>query len=389
VTTTASRCAALRRLADQILEVGDLDGLTRLLTRALPAALGQPGSTLLVWNRRLDSFEALAPGETHLRPVRPEARVPAPDARHLISEGQLLEIPGGHGEAVLLPLMARTRLAGMLVLAPRAGRRRARPYSAAEVRLLSNLAARAALAIENQLYQRELIASERVTALGSMAGMLAHDLRGPMTVIRGYAETLQEGAVAEADVRERARIIVEMVDRLERMTAETLDFARGGGRLAALRVDVLLLLHEWLADIATQLPGLRVERDLEVPAGTLAQLDPDKLRRALTNLAANAHEAMQGRGRLRVRARLEVEATGRVLELLLSDEGPGVAAEVRERLFEPFVTAGKPYGTGLGLAVARHFVEDHGGSLVLLPDSPGAHFRVRLPLPLPAPPPGA
>ncbi len=380
MTTTASRRAALRRLADQILEVGDLDGLTRLLTQALPSALGLPMSTLLVWNRRLDSFEALAPGETRLRPVRPESATQAPEARYLISDGQLLDVPGDHGEGVLLPLMARTRLAGMLVLAPRAGRRGARPYSPAEVRLLSNLAARAALAIENQLYQRELIASERITALGSMAGMLAHDLRGPMTVIRGYAETLQEAGVAEADVRERARIIVEMVDRLERMTAETLDFARGGGRLAALRVDVLLLLHEWLADVGAQLPGLAVERDLGVPAGTFALLDPDKLRRALTNLAANAHEAMQGRGRLHVRARIELEPTGRVLELLLRDEGPGVTPEIRERLFEPFVTAGKPYGTGLGLAVARRFVEDHGGTLALLPDGPGAHFRLRLPL---------
>lgn len=381
MTTTASRCAALRRLADQILEIGDLEKLTRLLTQALPAALGLPTSTLLVWNRRLDSFEALAPGETRLRPVRPEARVPTPEARYLISEGQLLETAGDHGEAVLLPLMARARLAGMLVLAPRSGRRGRRPYAAAEVRLLSNLAARAALAIENQLYQRELIASERITALGSMAGMLAHDLRGPMTVIRGYAETLQEGGVDEADVRERARIIVEMVDRLERMTAETLDFARGGGRLAALRVDVLLLLHEWLADVGAQLPGLTVVRDLGVPPGTLALLDPDKLRRALTNLAANAHEAMRGQGRLHVHARVEAQPDGRVLDLLLSDEGPGVAPEVRERLFEPFVTAGKTYGTGLGLTVARHFVEDHGGSLTLLPDSPGAHFRVRLPLP--------
>ena len=67
--------------------------------------------------------------------------------------------------------------------------------------------------------------------------------------------------------------------------------------------------------------------------------------------------------------------------LVLSDEGPGVAPEVRDRLFEPFVTLGKKKGTGLGLAVARRFVEDHGGSLALLRDgAPGARFRIALPL---------
>jgi len=71
---------------------------------------------------------------------------------------------------------------------------------------------------------------------------------------------------------------------------------------------------------------------------------------------------------------------------VLADEGPGVPAEIRDRVFDPFVTAGKKGGTGLGLAVARRFVEDHGGTLELLPASqgPGARFRIVLPLQPPA-----
>ena len=73
--------------------------------------------------------------------------------------------------------------------------------------------------------------------------------------------------------------------------------------------------------------------------------------------------------------------------MVLADEGPGIPAEIRERLFEPFVTGGKKGGTGLGLAVARRFVEDHGGTLELLPASagPGARFRILLPLEAPTP----
>jgi signal transduction histidine kinase len=66
--------------------------------------------------------------------------------------------------------------------------------------------------------------------------------------------------------------------------------------------------------------------------------------------------------------------------LEIADSGPGVPAEIRERIFEPFVTHGKKRGTGLGLAVARRFVEEHGGTIELLPEGPGARFRITLPL---------
>jgi signal transduction histidine kinase len=369
------RTSALRLLADRILEAPDLDGLAALLTRRLPEALGLPAATLLLWDRKLDSFEAVSPGdETRARVLRPgEPGIPAPEARYMIADGQLLET-AGRGDGVLLPLMARSGLVGMLVLAPRRARR-GRPYAAPEVRGLSLVATRAALALENHLYQRELIASERMAALGTMAGMLAHDFRGPMTVIRGYAETLLEGPLAEEDLRQRARLIVEMVDRLERMTRETLDFAKGGGRVTRRPVVLPTALEEMAAGIAQELPGLAVVGHFSLSA-TAALLDVDKLRRAVGNIAANARDAMGGAGRFHISASI---ADGRLF-LLLADEGPGVPAAIRDRLFDPFVTQGKKGGTGLGLAVARRFLEDHGGTIELLPEGPGARFRIALPL---------
>jgi signal transduction histidine kinase len=387
--TRSSRSAALRRLTEQALEAPDLDALARLLTRTLPSTLRVASATLLLWDRRLDTFQALIPGETRIRSLRPEdPGLPAPEARYLISDGRIIETREGRAEGALLPLMARSGLAGMLVLGPRAGRRKI-PYRPAEVRLLSTLAARAALSLENHLYLRELVASERMAALGSMAGMLAHDLRGPMTVIRGYAETLAEGDVPREDVRARARTIVQMVDRLERMTAETLDFARGGGRLALRKVGLTIALADLFTGLALELPGLEIERHFDLPPAATAQLDLDKLARALGNMAANALQAMGGRGRLRVGACLQAsgDPPRECLVLTLADEGPGVPAEARARGFEPFFSAGKKRGTGLGLAVTRRFVEDHGGTVELLPDGPGARFRVELPVaPTPAGP---
>jgi signal transduction histidine kinase len=371
VSTTAkparrsSPARRLKRLADQLLEAPDVEGLTRLLTEALPGATGVADASLLLWDRKLETFQDL--------PRR--GRREEPRARYMITDGALLETHG-QDDGVLLPLMARSGLVGMLVLGPRRTRRES-AYPAALVKQLSRLAARAALALENHLYQREVIASERMAALGTMAGMLAHDFRGPMTVIRGYAETLlDEGGLPLREVRERADLIIKMVDRLERMTAETLDYARESNRLVLRNVNLSSMLYELAEGIPLEFPGLSVDHDIRVPKDTQASLDVDKLRRALGNIAANARDAMGGLGRLRLEADIEKGS----LVLLVSDGGPGVPAAIRDRIFEPFVTQGKKGGTGLGLAVTRRFVEDHGGSVELLPEGPGARFRIVLPL---------
>jgi signal transduction histidine kinase len=384
-----SHVPALRRLADEVLEVPDLDGLTRLLTRSLPETLDVGGASLLLWDRKLESFEGLAPEETRIHAVRPGGpEIPAPDARYLLSDGEVLETPTRDGEGTLVPLMARSGLVGMLVLGGQR-RRQKKHLSRPEARLLSLLAARSALALENHLYQKELIETERMAALGTMAGMLAHDFRGPMTVIRGYAETLLDPTLPGAEIRSRAELILQNVDRLERMTAETLDFARGKERLVRRAVLLSFFLQDLASGLARELPGLEVLTDLRLPPGSTAALDVDKLRRAVGNIAANARDAMGGRGRLHVEAWVEPgERTNGLaaerLVLVVSDEGPGVAESIRERVFEPFTTFGKKKGTGLGLAVARRFVEDHEGSVELLPasDAParGARFRITLPL---------
>jgi signal transduction histidine kinase len=381
----ASSLTSLRRLADQVLEAADLDGLVRILTRSLPAALDIRGATLLLWDRRLETFEGVAPagGETHMHPLRPGSDgLGAPETRYLLSDGQLLETPG-KGEGTLVPLMARGGLAGMLVLGPKR-RHGSLPLRPSEARLVSVIAARSALALENHIYQKELISSERMAALGTMASMLAHDFRGPMTVIRGYAETLLEPGLGPGEVQARASLIVEAVDRLERMTGETLDFARGGARLARRTVSLPVFLTELSRGLSSELPGVEVVRAFEVPPDTTASLDVDKLRRVVSNIAANARDAMGGTGRIHISARTRAaDGEGDELELVLADEGPGVAPEVRERLFQPFATFGKKKGTGLGLAVARRFVEDHGGTLDLLPEAEGgkgARFRIALPL---------
>ena len=383
---TSRRKATLTALAERVLEAPDLAALTRLLTLDLRRALAAGGASLLLSDRRLERFEALSlDAAGQLQAHRPDPNE-GQHARFLLSEGQLIETSPHGASELLVPLLARSGLVGMLLLGPMPKRRR--PLSEPEARLVALVAGRAAIAFENLAYQKELIASERLAALGTMAGMLVHDFRGPMTVIRGWAETLVAGDVPPAEAAERARAIVDAVDRLERMTGETLDFARGAEKLVLRAVPLGLLVAELAAGVEQELPGLTVERDFELPGGRRGAIDVDKLRRAVSNIAANARDAMGGRGRLHLRARIETlagpDGPREHLVLVIADEGPGVPEAIRDSVFEPFVTQGKKRGTGLGLAVARRFVEDHGGRLELLPNSEsgasGARFRLALPL---------
>jgi signal transduction histidine kinase len=143
-----------------------------------------------------------------------------------------------------------------------------------------------------------------------------------------------------------------------------------------------VVLQRFLEDVAAEVerefPGLVVRRSFTLADAT-ASLDADKLLRAVGNIAANARDAMGGRGVFHMEAQLEAGPFSR-LKLVLADEGPGVPPEIRERLFDPFVTRGKKSGTGLGLAVARRFVEDHGGRIELLESGRGACFQILLPL---------
>jgi signal transduction histidine kinase len=388
---TSRRRATLQALAERVLEAPDLTGLTRLLTVDLRDAVSAEGASLLLWDRRLESFESLElDAAARLRRHKPPGPTPAsPRTRFLLSEGPLVETWPDAANEMLVPLLARSGLAGMLVLGPVKQRRR--PVTDADARLVSLIAGRAALALENLAYQKELIETERLAALGTMAGMLVHDFRGPMTLIRGWAETLVEGGVEPGEVETRAQAIVDAVDRLERMTAETLDFVRGAEKLVLRAVPLGVLVAEIAAGIEAELPGLTVERDFELQGGRRGPVDVDKIRRAVSNIAANARDAMGGAGRIRLSARIAPipgpDGPREHLVLVLADDGPGIAPSIRERVFEPFVTHGKKRGTGLGLAVARRFVEDHGGQLDLVdgsePEARGARFRISLPLDAP------
>jgi signal transduction histidine kinase len=220
---------------------------------------------------------------------------------------------------------------------------------------------------------------ERLAVLGQMAAGLAHEIRNPLAGMEVVAGLLRRRL---ADRPEDQELVTELIGELRavaRTVAGSLEFVRPSTPLRA-PLDAVTLLEDSLAAARTRAPFEgTVEREYAAPLPRLSG-DEDLLRTALTNLIVNAFEAMGGSGALtlRVAARKEDSADPELC-LSVSDSGPGIPAELREKVFYPFFTT-KRTGSGVGLASAQKIVASHGGSIELdsAPGS-GCKFCVRLP----------
>ncbi len=259
-------------------------------------------------------------------PVTSALCVPFGDGGEVLGALELLNRPGGFGQEDQELLSAVAARIGARVAAERSRVRRAR--------------------------------DERLATIGQLLSGVMHDLRNPMTVISGYMQLMvAEGARAER--KRTCDLLLEQFEIVNAMTREVLDFARGKVSVLKRRVYVNVFMKEMEDVLRAELDPSGVELRVRVSYGGAARLDEVKLRRAITNVARNAAQAMPNGGRFSV----HVSRHGGRLVFRMSDTGPGIPEEIRARLFESFATHGKEDGTGLGLAIVKRIAEEHGGGV--------------------------
>jgi PAS domain S-box-containing protein len=238
--------------------------------------------------------------------------------------------------------------------------------------LLQQKQERQRIQAELEKVRDRLVQSTRLSTIGQVAASIAHELRNPLSVIENAAFYLKRHFDNEDEkCTEHLAIIGHEVKRANRIITDLLEMSRAKDP-GKEKVD----LHEAVKDALGQLDEadtLRLRISLE-PDPFLVDADPIQLRQVLSNLIANAIQALDGGGTLGIRAHMDDGMA--VIEV--SDDGPGVPSEHRNRIFQPLFST-KARGTGLGLSICRQIAERHGGAIELLDGDSGARFEIRLP----------
>jgi signal transduction histidine kinase len=224
--------------------------------------------------------------------------------------------------------------------------------------------------------RQELIRQERISTIGRLSSSLAHDLRNPLAAIYGGAEIMVDSEISPQQMKRLAGNIYRASRRIQALLQDLVNVGRGkteGAEICRLR-DVAAAACDSLVPAAdTQAVSLA----LDIPESIELPLERARVERVFINLIGNALEAMPRGGEVRISAALEPDA----VTIQVADTGPGISPEIREHLFQPFVSSGKRNGLGLGLALSRQTALDHGGDMwVESEPGSGAHFFFRLPL---------
>jgi signal transduction histidine kinase len=232
-------------------------------------------------------------------------------------------------------------------------------------------------------FQREMSQKERLTSLGRLSTVIAHEIRNPLMIIKASLHSLSRKDVTPAVVREAVADIDEEVARLNRIVNEVLDFARPI-RFDLATANVNALCRESAAAAVASEPGAEIVLDLD-PQVTTATTDPERLRIALVNMLVNARHAVNGNGKATASAAhaavtLRTRRTGDRVQLTVADRGVGIAPGDVAQIFDPYFTT-KRGGTGLGLPITKNIIEGLGGTIGVS-STPGAGTEILIDLPL-------
>ena len=231
-------------------------------------------------------------------------------------------------------------------------------YTSNDVKILESISSQIARGIENYRLKEEKMKADRLSAIGNMMSTIVHDLRTPMNNIYGFVDLMLEED--DQDTRqEYAEIINDQIKILTNMTTDVLDFAKGKTTILPIKYPVDKLVKNFAKFFEDDTKRKGYQFEWAVNTSSMIYIDPEKINRVFMNIMKNALEAMKKGGKFSIIAE---EQNGQVL-FSLKDTGAGIPEEIKDKLFDSFVTSGKKGGTGLGLAIVKKVVEEHKGKI--------------------------
>jgi signal transduction histidine kinase len=210
--------------------------------------------------------------------------------------------------------------------------------------------------------QQRLLESERLATIGRMASSISHDLRHPLTAVLANAEFLADDELTPAQREELYQEIRVAVNRLTDLVDSLLELSRPAESISVVETPVERPISRAIELVRAHRQFQKVAIAIKSDGLHTAELDPRKMERAFYNLLLNGCQAAQSCGG---HVGVSVSEDNGDLRIRVTDDGPGVEASIRDRMFQPFVSWGKENGTGLGLTIAQKIVQDHQGSLQL------------------------
>ncbi len=298
------------------------------------------------------------------------------EARRSETRGLLDQMAELRAELVV-PLLTSDRCIGLFGFQDE---RAIEAYADNECNAFAQVAATAAVLLENFRAVEELGDRERLASLGEMAAGLAHEIRNPLGSIKGAVQYLQDELDPAPKSKEFFDIIVAETDRLSKVVADFLDYSRNPV-LRKRSVDLGELANQTIRQLELEPTGPAVTIRAELGAALPPALaDPDRIKQVLLNLLQNAVAMMPGGGEIVVSTGTDEDGSVPYAWIAVRDTGPGMDEATMERIFTPFFTT-RESGVGLGLAISHRIVESHGGRIeVRSAPGEGSTFTVKLPV---------
>lgn len=224
--------------------------------------------------------------------------------------------------------------------------------------------------------QEELLRAERLSALGKFSSLILHDIKNPLSILRGYAEMLHINPDDPEKAKKYSEKIISEADRINTLATELLDFSRGDIRLNIGIVDIEEFVNTVIENFSAKFQALKIKVRTILDFKGKVLMDKDRMLRVFTNLANNSAKAMPEGGEFLI----HVFHRESYLYFKVADTGEGMSQEVLKKIFEPFFSFSKSGGTGLGMSIVKSIIDAHEGVLtVQSQEFEGTTFTIALP----------